>query len=52
MIGLLLDTLIVIGVIGIGGAIAWIDVEQRLEKRKKRKQAMKECQANVDKFVK
>ena len=52
MIGLLLDTLIVIGVVGICGAIAWIDVEQRLEKRQKRKQAMKECQENVDKFVK
>ena len=52
MIGLLLDTLIVIGVVGICGAIAWIDVEQRLEKRKKRKQVMKECQENVDKFVK
>ena len=43
MVGLLLDTLIVIGVVGICSAIAWIDVEQRLEKRKKRKQAMKEC---------
>ena len=52
MVGLLLDTLIVIGVVGICSAIAWIDVEPRLEKRKKRKQAMKECQENVDKFVK
>ena len=52
MIGLLLDTLIVIGVVGICSAIVWIDVEQRLEKRQKRKQAMKECQENVDKFVK
>tara|TARA_A100001388_G_C28445591_1_gene346205 strand:+ start:376 stop:534 length:159 start_codon:yes stop_codon:yes gene_type:complete len=52
MIGLLLDTLIVIGVVGICSAIAWIDVEQRLKKRQERKQAMKECQENVDKFLK
>ena len=50
MIGLLLDTLIVIGVMGICGAIAWVDIERRLEKRKNIKQMRKKNLENVDKF--
>jgi len=48
MIGILLDSLIVIGVIGICGAIAWIDVEMRLEKRKERKKARKRFEESID----
>ena len=41
MIGLILDTLIVIGLISIFAAIAWVDIEMRLEKRKARKEMYK-----------
>ena len=37
MIMTILDSLIVIGLITICGAIAWVDVEMRLDKRTKRK---------------
>ena len=50
MIGLLLDTLIVIGLISIFAAIAWVDIEMRLEKRKARKEMYKKNLENVDKF--
>jgi len=51
MIGLILDTLIVIGLISIFAAIAWVDIEMRLEKRKKAKEEMyKKNLENVDKF--
>ena len=50
MIGLILDTLIVIGLISIFAAIAWVDIEMRLEKRKARKGMYKKNLENVDKF--
>jgi len=50
MIGLILDTLIVIGLISIFAAIAWVDIEMRLEKRKARKEMYKKNLENVDKF--
>ena len=50
MIGLILDTLIVIGLMSIFAAIAWVDIEMRLEKRKARKEMYKKNLENVDKF--
>lgn len=50
MIGLILDTLIVIGLISIFAAIAWVDIEMRLEKRKAKKEMYKKNLENVDKF--
>ena len=50
MIGLILDTLIVVGVISISIAIIWVDTERRVEKRKERKKTMKKLQNDMDKF--
>ena len=50
MIGLILDTLIVVGVISISIAIIWVDTARRVEKRKKRKKTMKKLQKDMDKF--
>jgi hypothetical protein len=48
MIMTILDSLIVIGLITICSAIAWVDVEMRLDKRKKRKEARKQFEESID----
>ncbi len=50
MIGLILDTLIIVGVISISIAIIWIDTERRVQKRKERKKTMKKLRKDMDKF--
>lgn len=49
MIGVLLDYLIIVIIMGICGGIAWTDISMRLEKRKKEiKEARKNFEESID----